>query len=96
MNREPVLTAGGIAGLLLAGWQVLVAQGLTEALRPEARDSLNAFAALLVPVVAALVARQLVTPVDSPQLAEGTPVTLPGGDAGRVVLDASTDPTDGA
>jgi hypothetical protein len=35
VNREPVLTAGGIAGLLLAGWQMLVAQGFTEMLRPD-------------------------------------------------------------
>jgi hypothetical protein len=91
VNREPVLTTGGIVGLLLAGWAVLVAQGLTEMVRPEARDALNAFVALLVPVFAALVARQLVTPVDSPSLPEGTAVTLPNGAGGRVVIEEAPD-----
>jgi hypothetical protein len=36
MRRQPVITAGTIAGLILAGWDVLVAQGLLEALRPHA------------------------------------------------------------
>ena len=72
MTRQPVLTAGAIAGLILAGWQVLVAQGMLGFLTGEAQDALNAFVNLLVPIMAALVAAHFVTPVASPQLPIGT------------------------
>jgi hypothetical protein len=70
----PVLTAGTIAGLLLAAWQVVVAQGALSALTPEARDALNAFISLLLPIVAAFVAQSFTTPVASPVLPIGTVV----------------------
>lgn len=74
MNRQPVLTAGTIAGLILAGWQVLVAQGMLTFLTPEAQDALNAFVNLLVPIIAAIVASRFVTPVAEPNLPVGTQV----------------------
>jgi hypothetical protein len=49
--RQLVITAGTIAGLILAGWHVLVAQGLLEGLRPDAQDALGAFVNPLVPIV---------------------------------------------
>ena len=79
MNRQPVITAGTIAGIILAGWQVLVAQGMLEVLRPDAQDALNAFVNLLVPIVAAVIASRFVTPTASPSLGEGQSVKLPDG-----------------
>ena len=61
-----------IAGLILAGWNVLVAQGLLEGLRPDAQDALGAFVNLLVPIVAAIIAAMFVTPTGAPALPIGT------------------------
>jgi hypothetical protein len=74
MGRQPVITAGTVAGLILAGWNVLVAQGLLDGLRPDAQDALGAFVNLLVPIVAAIVAAMFVTPTGSPELPIGTVV----------------------
>lgn len=72
IGNQPVLTAGAIAGLILAGWAVVVAQGALSALTPEAQDALNAFVALLVPIIAAIFAARLVTPTAAPVLPPGT------------------------
>lgn len=71
---QPVITAGTIAGIILAGWQVLVAQGMFGGLTPEAQDALNAFVSLVVPIVAAILAARLVTTTASPNLDIGTVV----------------------
>jgi hypothetical protein len=63
ISAQPVLTAGTIAGLVLAAWNVVVAQ-----------DALAAFVNLLVPIVAALLAARLVTPISAPNLPIGTVV----------------------
>jgi hypothetical protein len=72
IGTQPVLTAGTVAGLILAAWQVVVAQGVLGGLTPEAQDALNAFVSLLVPIIAALFAARLSTPTSSPILPVGT------------------------
>jgi hypothetical protein len=72
IGNQPVITAGTIAGLILAAWKVLVDQGVLNALEPAAQDSLSIFVNLLVPIVAAVLAARLVTPLSSPVLAPGT------------------------
>jgi hypothetical protein len=74
ISAQPVLTAGTIAGLVLAAWNVVVAQGALGGLTPEAQDALAAFVNLLVPIVAALLAARLVTPISAPNLPIGTVV----------------------
>jgi hypothetical protein len=71
---QPVVTAGSIAGLILAAWQVLVAQNVFSFLEPAAQDALGAFVALLVPIIAAVIASRYVTPLASPNLPIGTTV----------------------
>ena len=74
MTRQPVIAAGTIAALVLAAWNVVLKQGLLEAMRPEAQVALDAFINLLVPIVAAIIAARFVTPVASPNLRIGTVV----------------------
>ena len=84
-TRQPVITAGTIAGLVLAGWQVLVDQGITDDLNASAAASLTVFMGLLVPIVAAIVAARLVTPVASPSLPIGTVINAENADITGIV-----------
>ena len=86
MTSQPVLTAGTIAGLILAGWQVVVAQGMLGGLTPEAHDALNVFVSLLVPIIAAVLASRLVTPMASPSLPIGTVVNETNAEPTGVVV----------
>jgi len=74
MNRQPVLTAGAIAGITLAAWNVVVAQGLLSGLTPQAQDAFAVLVNLVVPIIAALIAARFVTPIASPNLPIGTMV----------------------
>ena len=86
MTSQPVITAGTIAGLILAGWAVLVNQGMTSGLTSEAQDSLNIFVGLLVPIIAAILASRLVTPTASPSLPIGTVVNETNAEPTGVVV----------
>jgi hypothetical protein len=71
----PVVTYGTIAGILVAIWNMLVLNGLLNGLQEgAARDSVTVVVNLIIPVVAALIARQFVTPVADPNLPIGTVV----------------------
>lgn len=83
--NQPVITAGAIAGLILAGWDIIVKQGMLEFLRPDAQNATSIFVNLLVPIVAAVIAARFVTPVSAPSLALGTLVTTPQGEPDGVV-----------
>ena len=74
MTGQPVITAGTIAGICLAAWNVLVAQGLLGGLTPEAQDALATLVNLLVPIIAAVLAARLVTTTTAPNLPIGTVV----------------------
>ena len=81
--RQPVITAGTIAGLILAGWNVLVAQGLLEGLRPDAQDALGAFVNLFVPIVAAIVRPPSSRPPGHPSCPSGRSSTSTPGTPDR-------------
>ena len=85
ITRQPVITAGTIAGIVLAGWQVLVDQGFTSSLTTSAQTSLTVFVGLLVPIVAAIVAARLVTPLASPSLPIGTVINAENADITGIV-----------
>ena len=70
--NQPVITAGAIVGLILAGWDIVVKQGVLEFLRPDAADSVSVFVNLLVPIVAAVIAARMVTTLARPNLPIGT------------------------
>ena len=62
MNREPVITAASVASVVSALVGLLVAFGLQ--LTKDQIAALMAFVGVVAPIVAAVVARQHVTPVD--------------------------------
>ncbi len=74
LQRQPVITAATIAGLILAGWQVLVDQGILSALTEAAQTSLGVFVALAVPIISGVIAALFVTTTASPNLPVGTVV----------------------
>ena len=79
MNREPVVTAAAIAGIVMAFLAMAVSLNWL-ALTPEQMETIQAFIlpalGLLLPVAAALFARSKVTPVAAPKAADGTPAVL--------------------
>ena len=79
MNREPVLTAGAISGVIMAGLAMAVSLGwlrLDEEQMGSIQTFLVAALALGVPVVGALIARRFVTPTAAPRTPEGEPAVL--------------------
>ena len=85
MNREPVLTAGAISGVIMAGLAMGVSLGwlkLDDAQMGSIQTFLVAALALAVPLVGALVARRYVTPLANPKTESGEPaVILPAAQA---------------
>ena len=74
IQGQPVITIGVVAGILVAAWSVVVANGVLDGLTTAGRDSITAFVLLLIPVVAAYIASKLVTPLAAPNLPSGTKV----------------------
>lgn len=79
LNREPVMTVGGIVGAIMATLAVLVSLGVIK-LEPEQMSAIEtalvAVASLLFPLVGAWIARGQVTPVNDPRTAAGKPAQL--------------------
>lgn len=71
-GREPVVWIGIITSVILAVVTTLLGQGvISDALAGKITDLVNAFAQLLVlvaPILAAIAARPLVTPLADPKL----------------------------
>jgi len=79
MNREPVLTAAAISGVIVAGLTMAVSLGwlrLDEGQMQAIQSFLLPLLGLLLPVVAALWARGKVTPTAAPRTPEGGPAVL--------------------
>lgn len=79
MKNEPVLTAGAIAGVVMAALAMAVSLGwlrLDEAQMGSIQTFLVAALGLAVPVIAAFWARGKVTPVADPRTAAGEPALL--------------------
>lgn len=74
MNREPVVTAAAIAGVVMAFLAMAVSLNWLR-LTPEQMDTIQAFIlptlGLLLPVGAALFARSKVTPTAAPKTPDG-------------------------
>jgi len=79
MQREPVLTAAALSGLLMAFLTMAVSLGWLR-LDESQMQAIQAFAlplaGLLLPLLAALWARGRVTPTAAPKTAEGQPAAL--------------------
>lgn len=84
LGREVAFWIGLAVTIVLGLVSTLVGQGLiSDALAGKITDGVHAIAQLLTlvaPLIAALFIRAQVTPVASPVLPIGTPVTTPGGD----------------
>lgn len=79
MKNEPVLTAGALSGIIMAGLAMAVSLGwlrLDEAQMGSIQTFLVALLALAVPVVGALIARRFVTPTANPKTETGEPALL--------------------
>ncbi len=79
MTREPVLTAGAIAGLFMAGLAMAVSLGwmrLDEGQMQAVQAFILPLAGLLLPIAAAFWARGKVTPTDAPRTASGEPAAI--------------------
>ena len=79
MKTEPVLTAGAITGVLMAGLFMAVSLGwlhLNETQLGSIETFAGALLALLLPVLISLWPRSQVTPVSSPHTADGEPAVL--------------------
>lgn len=79
MKTEPVLTAGAVAGVIMAGLAMAVSLGwlsLTDTQMGSIQTFLVAALALLVPLLAALWARSQVTPTANPRTEAGEPAVL--------------------
>ena len=79
MNREPVVTAAAIAGIVMAFLAMAVSLNWL-ALTPEQMETIQAFIlpmlGLLLPVAAALFARSKVTPTANPKTESGEPAVI--------------------
>ena len=79
MKTEPVLTAGAIAGVIMAGLAMAVSLGWLN-LADSQMQAIQAFVlpvlGLVLPIGAALWARGKVTPVASPRTESGEPAIL--------------------
>lgn len=79
MKNEPVLTAAGLAGVVMSGLAMAVALGvikLDEMQMGSIQTFLLAFLPLVLTVGAALWARKQVTPLNDPRTKAGEPATL--------------------
>jgi len=79
MNREPVLTAGAISGVIMAGLAMAVSLGwlhLTETQIGTVETFAGALLALLLPILISLWPRSKVTPVICPRTEDGEPAIL--------------------
>ena len=79
MNREPVLTAGAVTGIIMAGLFMAVSLGwlhLNETQLGSIETFAGALLALLLPVLISLWPRSQVTPVAAPKTADGEPAVL--------------------
>lgn len=79
MKSEPVLTAGAVAGVIMAALTMAVSLGwlrLDETQMGSIQAFLVAALSLVVPVTAAFWARSLVTPTADPKLPDGEPAAL--------------------
>ena len=79
MKTEPVLTAGAIAGVIMAGLGMAVALGwlrLDESQMKAVEAFVLPLLGLVVPIVAAWYARGKVTPVAAPKTATGEPAAI--------------------
>jgi hypothetical protein len=79
IKREPVLSAGAIAGAIGTLIALAVNLGWLN-LTPEQVSSLNQalvpLVVLAMPIATAYLARRKVTPVSNPRMADGTPAEL--------------------
>ena len=79
MKTEPVLTAGAIAGVIMAGLAMAVSLGWLN-LADEQMTAIQAFVlpvlGLVLPIAAALWARGKVTPTAAPKTETGEPAVL--------------------
>ena len=86
MKTEPVLTAGAIAGVIMAGLAMAVSLGWLR-LSDEQMQAIQAFVlpvlGLVLPVAAALVARRFVTP--TAKLTAGATVQAADGQPAGIV-----------
>ena len=79
MNREPVLTAGAVTGVLMAGLFMAVSLGwlhMTDTQLGSVETFAGALLALLLPILISLWPRSQVTPVASPKTEAGEPAVL--------------------
>ena len=79
MNREPVLTAAALAGLIMAFLTMAVSLGwlrLTETQLGSVETFAGALLALLLPVLISLWPRSQVTPLAAPKTEDGTPAVI--------------------
>lgn len=76
MNREPVMTAGTLAGLVAGVIALLIAfgVGVTPEQQKSILDFIPAVFAFAAPIVAAYFARKQVTPVADPKNDQGVPL----------------------
>ena len=77
MTNEPVFTAGAIVAAIGALLAALVSLGVIH-LSPEQQTAILTAAAAILPLAAALWARQQVTPLTQPRDTDGTPLSRPG------------------
>lgn len=91
MNREPVLTAAALAGLIMAFLTMAVSLGwlrLDEGQMQAIQAFVLPLAGLLLPLVAAWWARGRVTPTAEPATADGEPaILMPKAEAQAMGLD---------
>ena len=79
MNREPVLTAGAVTGILMAGLFMAVSLGwlhLNETQLGSIETFAGALLALLLPILVSLWPRSQVTPLAAPKTEDGTPAVI--------------------
>ena len=79
MKSEPVLTAGALTGVLMAGLFMAVSLGwlhLTETQLGTVETFAGALLALLLPILISLWPRSKVTPVICPRTEDGEPAIL--------------------
>ena len=96
MKTEPVLTAGAIAGVIMAGLAMAVSLGWLNLADSQMR-AIQAFVlpvlGLVLPIGAALWARGKVTPVASPKTADGQDaVIIPAAQAQMLGVAPLDDP----
>jgi hypothetical protein len=77
MNKEPVLTAATISGLVSAALVMLVALEVLK-LNDTQMAAIVGFVALAAPIVISLWPRSQVTPLNSPKDVDGVELSRPG------------------